>query len=150
LLLWQRRGSPEFNEFSARGRLLSKETVIVNSKPKFRIGSGAKIYTIGSCFARNVEVMLKEKGFSLPVFNEEINQDIYNSVPRFPHTVLNKYNTHSMVTEIMKVVGKVELPNDGVLPFGDDKWFDPQMSFTKILSHDQLTDTKAKLGNIRK
>lgn len=55
-----------------------------------------------------------------------------------------------MATEIMKVVGKVELPNDGVLSFGDDKWFDPQMSFTKILSHDQLTDTKAKLGNIGK
>jgi hypothetical protein len=74
-------GSPEFNEFSARDRLLSKETVIVNSKPKFRIGNGAKIYTIGSCFARNVEVMLKEKGFNLPVFNEEINQNIYHSVP---------------------------------------------------------------------
>jgi hypothetical protein len=94
-------GQPEFNEFSARDRLLSGKAVLVNSKPKFEIKSGAKIYTIGSCFARNVEMMLKDKGFNLPVFNEEIDQNIYHSIPRFPHTVLNKYNAHSMATEIM-------------------------------------------------
>lgn len=148
--VYAKDGTPDVNEYSAKDRLTSGNPVIVNSIPKFKIEEGAKVYTIGSCFARNVESMLQERGFNLPVFKEDINQSIYHSVPRFPHTVLNKYNAHSMATEILKVLGKVELPNDGVLHFGDDKWFDPQMSFTKLLPRDLLMETKRKLDNIGK
>ena len=38
-------------------------------QPKFPLRPGAKVFTIGSCFARNIEHHLKERGFDIPMLN---------------------------------------------------------------------------------
>src|SRR3546814_10501130 len=48
---------------SARHRIALGDVVIVENQPRFKIQKGATIYTIGSCFARNVERSLKRQGF---------------------------------------------------------------------------------------
>jgi hypothetical protein len=141
-------GKPANDEHSARDRLASGKNVEVYSTPKFKINKGEKVYTIGSCFARNVEVLLKQHGFNLPVFSEEIDQDIYQSKPHFPHTALNKYNPHSMALEILRALGEFEPKDEGLLSFGENKWFDPQMSFTKLTNEKLVRETRNKLNNI--
>ena len=141
-------GEPLSDEYSARDRLVGGGPVIVFSEPKFKIEKGEKVYTIGSCFARNIEVLLSNHGFNLPVFSEQIDQSIYNSKPYFPHTALNKYNPHSMALEILRALGEFQPDNEGLLSFGEDKWYDPQMSFTKLSAESLVKDTRLKLNNI--
>ena len=143
-------GKPAPDEFSARDRLVSGSPVLVDSEPKFKISKGEKVYTIGSCFARNVEVLLDKHGFNLPVFSETIDQNIYHSAPHFPHTALNKYNPHSMALEILRAVGEFKPEDEGLISFGDGKWFDPQMSFTKLCDESLVRETREKLNNIIK
>lgn len=43
--------------------------------------------------------------------------------------VLNKYNPHSMRTEVLRSLGELdELPDEGFIQVGDEKWIDPQAS----------------------
>jgi hypothetical protein len=44
----------------AMNRFRSQSYFPVSSEPKFKIPKSASIYTVGSCFARNVEVALVE------------------------------------------------------------------------------------------
>src|SRR3546814_17478695 len=59
---------------SARNRLRSEEVVVVENKTSFTIRKGATVYTIGSCFARNVSRALVRQGFKLPTAGIEINK----------------------------------------------------------------------------
>jgi hypothetical protein len=140
-------GKPKADPFSARDRFCSGEPFIVASQPRFELESGATVYTVGSCFARNVEAVLQKSGFRLPVFDEEIDQSIYQAKPHWPHTVLNKYNAHSMALEIRRALGE-KLPDDGLLNVGEGKWFDPQMSYTKLASEELVRSTRKKLDTI--
>ncbi len=48
-------------------RLLTEAWPRIN--PSFQISSGATIFTIGSCFARNIEDHLKLLGYSVPTLD---------------------------------------------------------------------------------
>src|SRR3546814_9703056 len=116
---------------SARNRLRSEEVVVVENKPRFTIRKGATVYTIGSCFARNVERALVRQGFKVPTAGIEIDKAIYMGNTPFHNTVLNKYNAHSMAIEIAR--GLSDSPALGLIEVGEDQWYDPQTNFTKLL-----------------
>src|SRR3546814_5967348 len=74
---------------SARNRLRSEEVVVVENKPRFTIRKGATVYTIGSCFARNVERALR---------SEEHTSEL-RSIMRNPYAAFclkKKYTTSSI------------------------------------------------------
>lgn len=62
--------------------------------PSFQISLDSTVFTIGSCFARNVEEELLARGLSVPtaVFSAEQDQ-----VPGRPNRVLNQYNPGTML-----------------------------------------------------
>src|SRR3546814_8063216 len=49
----------------------------------------------------------------------------------FHNTVLNKYNAHSMATEIIR--GLSDSPALGLIEVDEGQWYDPQTNFTKLL-----------------
>src|SRR5688572_23250371 len=53
----------------------------VASQPRFQIPRGSRVYTIGSCFARNVEAELARHGFELPALSVPFERDIYRRPP---------------------------------------------------------------------
>lgn len=62
----------------------------------FKLEPGSRIFTIGSCFARNVESELLTRGFSIPV------RELFRR-PDFQHLdlgVINNYGTPSIYNEI--------------------------------------------------
>jgi hypothetical protein len=64
-------------------------SVFPTVNPGFQMRRGDKIFTIGSCFARNIEEILLTKGFSVPVKGFTIvGQEI--ALP--PNHILNEYN----------------------------------------------------------
>jgi hypothetical protein len=88
-------------------------------KPKFTLSSAMKIFTLGSCFARNVEVALMEKGFDVCTRTGDFP---------YPHGGLNRYNTPVMLHELELAIGEREFQPDSIvsLPRG----------FVDLTSHD--------------
>lgn len=77
--------------------------------PKFRLTQGEKVFTIGSCFAREIERKLIDKGFSLPV------AQFATSRKEFPHAaphLLNEYNAGTILQRIESVFGGFNYQDD--------------------------------------
>lgn len=66
-------------------------------RPSFRFAPGERIFTIGSCFARNIERVLETHGFAIPT------RDIIRADPEFAqigHNILNNYGAPAILNEI--------------------------------------------------
>jgi hypothetical protein len=67
--------------------------------PSFHFERGESVFTIGSCFARNVEVALKESGFVVPCADFTVPETEF--WPNRPTSgALNKYSPFSMLNEL--------------------------------------------------
>ena len=60
------------NKISARDRLLQNEYITPHHRPKFSISKTDKFFTIGSCFAREIEYKLAPLGVPLLLWNQGI------------------------------------------------------------------------------
>src|SRR3546814_16933512 len=85
---------------SARHRIALGDVVIVANQPRFKIQKGATIYTIGSCFARNVERALKRPGFRVPTAEIAIEKELNVGHTVFTNTAHHKYKPHTLQTQI--------------------------------------------------
>ncbi|HEX8232002.1 MAG TPA: GSCFA domain-containing protein [Caulobacteraceae bacterium] len=88
------------NPFAGWGDRGSPNRVEPIAKPEFevpfRMEPGQKVFTIGSCFARNVEGELQKRGFNLPV------RELFRT-PAFEGVdlgIINNYGTPSIYNEI--------------------------------------------------
>jgi hypothetical protein len=78
----------------AKDRLLND--VWPEITPTFQLQPGAKVFTIGSCFARNIERHLQKLGFAVPTLG-------FSVPPReeaIGNTILNKYTPATIFQEI--------------------------------------------------
>ena len=82
--------------------------------PSFTLKPGQSIFTIGSCFARNIEQILLEKGFSVPTAHFKAP---YEEAPGQPNRVLNQYNPGTMLQCIAGTNGD----QNGLYDVGDDR-----------------------------
>jgi thioredoxin-like negative regulator of GroEL len=87
----------------------------------FKIEPGESIFTIGSCFARNVEVELMRRGFHVPVrdlFKREEFQDL-------DINIINNYGTPSIYNEIAWAFGEQPFnPEDHIVEVSPGKFVD--------------------------
>ena len=98
-------------------------------KPKFLLSRQERIFTIGSCFARNVEEVLAANGISVPTLSLEIQEDFYNTPVR-KNAALNRYTPHAMLSEIEHLFSAA--PTDiGFLPCGNDQYLYPFAALTR-------------------
>lgn len=90
---------PKRNRYSgwkkARERMI--EQVWPEMSPSFRIQPGAKILTVGSCFARNIEEHLHRLGFRIPTLDFKVPKQEW---PARANGILNKYTPASIFQEI--------------------------------------------------
>src|SRR3546814_7266480 len=61
----------------------------------------------------------------------------------FHNTVLNKYNAHSMATEIIR--GLSDSPALGLIEVDEGQWYDPQTNFTKLLPFEVASELRRNL-----
>lgn len=130
---------------TALERFKSEGYFCVYSNPSFKINRGSKVYTIGSCFARNIERSLASLGMTVPTLDLKVDQSIYVHRPAYPNTILNKYNPHSMALEIDRGLGRRDLENMGLLKLAEDSWFDPQASHVGAMSWDCAVQVRSRV-----
>lgn len=69
-------------------------------KPSFKLQPGESVFTIGSCFARNIERRLSDAGFRVPSLDFDAPAE--EGYPGAPiSNILNKYSPEGMLNEIL-------------------------------------------------
>lgn len=131
----------------ATQRIQARGPVEVSVRPKFKLGRADSIFTMGSCFARNVEHALAESGvrvlpelFDFPLellapkaaelARASLNAPLHYRV--IVRAVLNKYSPLSMLNEFQRVLEpeRHAAPHKGLIQVDGDRWFDPQAKDT--------------------
>jgi len=65
--------------------------------PSFQIHAGAQVFSIGSCFARNIEHNLQQLGFRIPMLDFGVPREEHTGQP---NGILNKYTPAAIFQEI--------------------------------------------------
>ncbi len=130
----------------AAQRMSARAPVDIHLRPKFKLTRSDSIFTMGSCFARNVEHALVQSGvrvlpekfdFPLELLAPKAAQLARAADSALHHrvivrAVLNKYSPLSMLNEFQRVL-EPELhtaPQKGLIHVDEDRWFDPQAKDT--------------------
>jgi len=124
--------------------------VSVTLKPKFQFSSSDKIFTIGSCFAREIEKYMSNLGFYLPAMQIELPES--ERASSTANDMLNKYSVHSMENELRwAFYGNQIVPENFYIRAKDDLWHDPQMvpnltptSLARVSERREITTTLFK------
>jgi tetratricopeptide (TPR) repeat protein len=96
------------------------------TKPEFRstfeLEPGERIFTIGSCFAREIEGELLKRGFKVPV-QEILKDPLFADIGTI---VLNNYGTPSIYNELAWALGSDQpyIPKDHILEVQSGKFVD--------------------------
>jgi hypothetical protein len=139
---------------TAASRYASGELFPVGHRPKFMLSRDEAIFTIGSCFARNIENKLVKEGINLLLKGHGIPQERYASFDgkdpgKNPKTLLrgalNKYSTHSISNEVHRTLLGLEYENEGLIELAPNQWFDPHASSLKLDTFEVCADTRAKI-----
>ena len=101
--------------------------------PSFTLGGDAAVFTIGSCFARNIEIALRDRGLRVPTLDLQVPQSELMVGSGLRTGILNKYTPFSMLNEIEQL----DRDDDGgcyLIEVGEDAWWDGQLH-----SHETVT-----------
>lgn len=95
--------------------------------PSFEISADAKVFTMGSCFAREVDKALVSNRFNVISRNAELSKAVERSGA--DESLYNKYTIHSIHNELKWALDP-DTPypgQDALVQLGDDSWNDPQL-----------------------
>lgn len=97
--------SPERRRFAQWSQAQERLGVEVFPKirPSFRIGRDDKVFTIGSCFARNIEEHVHRLGYNVPMLKFGVPVTEWDGGRR--NGILNKYTPTSILQEIAWTAG---------------------------------------------
>ena len=103
-----------------------------SAKPSFRIGRTDKVFTIGSCFARNVEASLMDAG--MQVVSRETNLGPVGDSLGFAANFFNKYAIHSIYNDLKWALERDTYPGDDVIYAmpKDGLYADLQLGMSKL------------------
>lgn len=103
---------------------ISQGVTIPEWSPSFQIPSDAKIFALGSCFARNIERALLNLGAQ--VTSAEPESDLMELKTNLSLGLLNKYNPVSIHQELEWAAGVSSFPEDGFVQLRG-KYIDPYL-----------------------
>ena len=121
------------NEYSAQSRLSNSEYFIPDLSPSFTINKEDRIFTMGSCFARNIEVLLEKFGYTVTshddIFEKYEPRDLNGHRPAY--NFLNRFNSFAIMQDLTWALDPEEQFDDNSLvPFSNGTFADPHSHFT--------------------
>lgn len=100
-------------------------------EPGFQLEPDDAIFTVGSCFARNIEAHLAALGFVVPAIG--FQSALFSPKEKLhwlpPNTELNKYSSLSILTELQWALDENTPfdPENAFLEIRPGQWIDPQV-----------------------
>jgi len=99
----------------------------VQFQPTFGLIPGEAVFTMGSCFARNIERRFSELGFYLPTMSLTLPPE--ERASQTENDLLNKYPPHSILNELRWALDPgAEFPEAAYLSIRKDLWHDPHLA----------------------
>lgn len=138
---WSGDGGPE----TAAHRIRNDDFVKVAVKPKFKIRRSGCVLTIGSCFARNIERKLSASGIEVAADIFHLPSTAYVADRADPRSALNKYNTHSIESEIRSALGDIQYLHEGLIEVGDGLWWDPLATLTRPDTYENVLEIRQQI-----
>ena len=93
--------------------------------PSFHINRSEPIFTIGSCFARNIEKQLITEGYKVAASSYDVPLDLRFKAD--PDALMNRYVISSIANELLWGFGR-PFKMRNLVHMGDgDQWFDPHL-----------------------
>lgn len=89
--------SKKFSSWDSVVQRFDGSIIVPYIEPSFTLNKGDKVFTIGSCFARNIEEYLDVLGFKVPTLSFNAP---YCESPNRPNGVLNKYTPSAIFEEL--------------------------------------------------
>lgn len=128
----------EAGDASGYERAFERGLPDISIRPKFQFTRSDKVFTIGSCFARNIETALVRSGI-VPITTEcHVPGDLYDrrsTVAR--NGALNAYTPHSML-DILRLPTRSDRHRAGALQVGEDSWSDMLVTGIRHISTEEL------------
>ena len=118
--------------------------------PTFKFSIEDKVFTIGSCFAREIEKYLSKYQFNLPGLNIKIPAN--ERVSQTENDILNKYTVHSIENELRWAFEGNDLPFDAFyLKAEPELYHDPHLAPNlKPASFDRVKERRALITGLFK
>ncbi len=141
----------------AKDRLTTGSFLDVDHRPKFQIDPSWPIFTMGSCFAREVENVLMMRGLQLVTKGHGVpaeHFETWNTTTgrgggaaggELSRGALNKYSVRSMTHELRRVLLDETYPDDGLIELAPDQWFDPHASGLRLLDRETAFANRQRL-----
>lgn len=105
----------------------------------------AKVFTMGSCFARNIEIALRENDINVLSGRLSIDPELYAS-PRSPSAAANRFNIPSMKNDFLRAFGIVELNDDPFIELDNQLFFDTSTAGLRFATIQELRDVQKKIA----
>jgi hypothetical protein len=128
----------------AATRLQAEGVIDIAHEPKFVLPRTTSIFGIGSCFARNIEDALVAKKYNVNSAKLTLPSEGFGG--NNPRTVLTKFNTHSMLTELQVAFEGRALPDDGLIEMREGLFWNPQLHRVGFVPREMALEVKATVA----
>lgn len=141
----------------ARDRLSSNDFMSITHRPKFKLNKSESVFTIGSCFAREIEnfliwqgVPVLLQGHGLPAERFESWSDEKQTgggvnAGQISRGVFHKYTTHSMFFDVDRALNGTTYPEHGMLELAPGRWFDPHSAGVGAVDYETAIDNRRRI-----
>ncbi len=114
-------------------------------EPRFTFDAGAAVFTIGSCFARNIEEYLVRLGLVVPARDFSVPTEETSGRGR-DNGILNKYTPYSILNELRFAIDKI--PPENALYEIKGKFIDLQLTSTVPVSFERAVARRGEIKNL--
>jgi hypothetical protein len=115
-----------------------------NVTPGFTMKPGETVFTIGSCFARNVEEVLAENGLNIPTLAFSAPQE---EAPGRANRILNQYNPATML-QAVEAAGQAA-NTDGMYKVGLTTWVDTLLATgSRPVSYNRAIERRTQINTL--
>ncbi len=112
--------------------------------PKFKFSEPCKVFTIGSCFARAIEIALRNYNIDLPTCSFSVPKTEW---PYAPNGLLGEFNPGTMRQRILSAIRKETLSEETIVP-ENDGFADLLLVGGAPVSYERAIQRRAEIGTI--
>ena len=140
---------------TASWRLAAGSYFAAGHRPRFQMNKGNCVFTIGSCFAREIEFALMPLGVKLALQGKGVERKYFASwqedddapgASQIYAGVFNKYTTASIAHDVRRTILDEHYENEGLIELDTDRWFDPHSSGLKLLRKEIALANRARVA----
>jgi len=121
------------------------DMILPSVKPTFRLPPGAKVFTIGSCFARNVEEQLAANGHDIPALRFSAPESEWTGRP---NGLLNEYNPGTIHRRIERAFTGEPETGETIVEHADGGYVDLLLPGVVPSSYERVVERRNQIDDV--